>query len=609
MKNSKGLTLRLKNPELKIEGYDSLKLSDEAVRILYNRGYRDAESILNFMLFKPYQLREVSTMKDYDAFMVELLDAVKNDRKITIYGDYDGDGVMATIIWYMGLTEIGHKPHWFVNNRFSEGYGMNAKGVKRLLEMYPDTELIVTCDNGIKAIEGVQYAQSQGVKVIVSDHHTQTTGEELPPCPVVCEKRLDESEDGEWFCGAELSRRLVNALYEKLGCEDKHHKFLDKLYAYSGFATVTDSITMNAANHYVVKEGIRQITREDDIFWTIFREETTPRGKFKKIDQDTIGFTYGPMVNADGRVTGSVDLVMRALMDSYWYGKTLPESKDFLLNLGYTEERVASMHDQLLEDCRKTIVELRSVNERRKAMSANGDEKAVKAVKENGWTSSKFIVLADDSFEEGINGLIASHITEQFHVPSLVLCPKDGEPDVYKGSARSVDDFNVIKALEQCKDLLLGFGGHAGAAGVSIKKENIPLLRKALEEAAQNAVADAEDIVDVDFILTPKTMSPRLNDELNQLAPFGEGFPKPSIGFEGEVKEVMIMKDVHVKFSLESQRNPIEILWWNSIQQYRAIKERNKGGTHLVCTGSIPAYTIFRGKPTTQIFADNVDII
>lgn len=574
-------------------------LSEDVIRVFHNRGFNDSKSILDFMLFKPFQLRKVENMKDANTFLTDLQNAITNHQQITIYGDYDGDGVMATSIWYMGLDHIGAHPHWFVNNRFVEGYGMNEKGVKRLLEQYPDTQMILTCDNGIKAQEGIEYAIKKGIQVIVSDHHGQSDGESLPDCPVVCEKRLDEDPNGEWFCGAELSRRLVEALYKRIGIRNQNRDFLKRLIAFSGLATITDSITLNASNHYVVREGLSMIAKEKDYCWQVLREECKPNS----INEDTIGFRYGPMINADGRVSGTVDVAMAVFLNSYLYEKTKTIND---INSETNEESLT-----YAANCRQAVRSLIELNEQRKSMSAKGDRRAASIVKAKGWDKSKFIVLDDESFEEGINGLISGHLTEQYHVPSIVLCPKDGEPDVYKGSARSVEGFNIFEVLNECKDLMLGFGGHPGAAGLSIKKENIPLLRDKLESIAEKYVPTKSDDYSVDFVLTPRTISPRLAQELSQIAPYGEGFAKPTVGFEGSVTDVRILKDRHVKFTLESTTDiPIEIFWWNSITAYEAQKEHVSTVKYIRGVGGVPVYKMdtYKHRLVAQIFATTVEI-
>ena len=194
-----------------------------------------------------------------------------------------------------------------------------------------------------------------------------------------------------------------------------------------------------------------------------------------------------------------------------------------------------------------------------------------------------------------------------YKVPSLVPCPKDGEPEVYKGSARSVEGFNLFEELNKYKDLMLGFGGHPGAAGLSVTKSNIPLLREMLERLAEEHVPEAESDVEVDFIVISATISPQLSNELTTIAPYGEGFAKPMVGFEGPVKSVQIMKNRHVKFTIDDA-NPLEIFWWNSIQQYNDQEEKLSKITSITCVGSAPVYRFDNGVLKRQMYVTMVNL-
>ena len=551
-------------------------LSKEMTRYLALRGYDNREKIDKLIYFKPLNWRKVETLKDSKEFLETLRNALASKANICIYGDYDADGIMATMILYMALERISDtKVNWFINDRFKEGYGMNKKGVIRLLEKFPETNLILTCDNGIKAQEGIQYALEKGITVIVSDHHGQSVGEALPNCPVVCEARLDEDQDlKESFCGAELARRLMVQLYKDLGIYRKYTAEAKRWIAYSGLATITDSVPLNPANHYTAKAGIEMIGKEEDIVWRILREET----KTHRLDQDTIGFQYGPMINAPGRINGNVDAAMEAFM------------------AGYSGDE---------EGCRKAVKNMMAINLQRREDSAEDDQIAFQEIEEKGYDKDKFILIANERFLEGINGLTAGHITETFKVPSIVLCPKDQEPDVFKGSARSVEGFNIFEALNECKDLLLGFGGHPMAAGLSVHRDNIGALRERLKEMAENHVPEQEEVVKVDFIIQPENITPKLANELNTVMPYGQNLEKPTIGFSGKVTKITVMKDRHLRFDIDNGKGtPVEVLWWNAYERYK--KFEGVGSNPLIKCIGFPSYSVFNGKLKIQFTAEEV---
>lgn len=559
---------------------EKVGLSKELTRYLILRGYDTVEKIDKLVYFKPMDWRKVETLRDSYRFLEILKNGLEKQSHICIYGDYDADGIMATMILWMALERVSKTPvNWFINDRFKEGYGMNKKGVIRLLERHPETNLIITCDNGIKAQEGIEYALEQGIEVIVSDHHGQSVGEELPNCPVVCEARLDEDKElKESFCGAELARRLMIQLYKNLGLYRRYGVEIKRWIAYSGLATITDSVPLNPANHYTAKCGIEMIGKEEDIIWRILREETNTR----RLDQDTIGFQYGPMINAPGRINGNVDAAMEAFM------------------AGYKDDE---------EACRRAVKNMMAINLRRREDSAEDDQIAFQEITEKGYDKDKFILIANERFLEGINGLTSGHITETYKVPSIVLCPKDQEPDIFKGSARSVEGFNIFEALNKCKDLLLGFGGHPMAAGLSVHRDNIDALRERMKELAEAHVPEQEEEIKVDFIIHPSDITPKLANELNGIMPYGQDLEKPAIGFTGKVKRITVMKERHLKFDIDNgEGTPVEVLWWNANERFRKFREAGVGETPIISCIGFPSYSVFNGKLKIQFTAEDVDL-
>lgn len=545
---------------------------------LSSKGYGTKEAFDKYINAKVASLRHVYTLKDSDRFLERLSLAIDRKEVITIYGDYDCDGIMATAIVMFSLQNIGENTvHWFINDRFKEGYGMNVKGAERLLKTFPDTQLVITVDNGIKANEGVSYLKAKNVDVIISDHHKQSEGEELPDCPVVCESRLDENEEiKENFCGAELARRLMSELYIMRNLVDSNRTFLNGLCAYSGFATITDSVPMNAANHCIAKTGLRLIERGYDTVWQVLNQELNQT----RITQDTIGFTYGPMFNAPGRVLGNVDAAMEVL--------------------------VASRSGNI-DRAREAVQKLIAINEERKTWSKEDDSLAFKQA-EN-YSDNRFMLVANDSFREGINGLTSSHLTEKYQVPSIVLSPVHGSANIYKGSGRSVDGINLFSILDQCRDLMLGFGGHPMAAGLSVEKKNIEKLRKRLNKLApENPDKGA---VTADFTVDPSDITLDLIDEYETLMPFGPEFEKPTFLIEGRIESIRTMKDKHIKIGLETANGGaytiMDILWWNCMEQYKELGTELKPGDTISVLGT-PEASTFNNERRIQMVADKVNL-
>lgn len=550
-------------------------LSNTITEYMCDKGYKTKEDILRFINFNEGDLRKVLEMKDGENFLETLANAVTNGKKVVIYGDYDGDGVCATTIFMRTLTNLAYKlggknPDWFISNRFKEGYGLSVKGMERLISTYPDVELIVTCDNGIVAFDGVNYAKSKGIDVIISDHHAASPDGRLPDCPVVCEKRLDENRDiQEDFCGAELARRLCTELIYKLGKDEEMREFTNSLYAFAGFATITDVIEFNAANHYVTKRGLEMINSNKLECFNAMKEVM---GITKNIDEILIGYKLGPMINAAGRILGEA---------------TIPT----LLFLSRKKENCLNYANKLLE--LNTIRQEKSLEEQKQVKTE---------IEGNGYENDPFIVVSEGDYEEGIAGLNASFIVDNYKVPAICLC-KTEDSEIYKGSARSVEGFNIKAALDKCADLLLGYGGHPGAAGLSIKKENIIPFRNRMIELARD-VEKLEEIINIDYILEPKEVDIELAEQYkNVLAPFGPKFERPLFALNCKFEpNPTIMKEKHIKTDASGRGFRVTLLWFNSIFKYQ---KKEPDGKNVLVIGQ-PSENEYRGVKLPQFIADEV---
>lgn len=552
------------------------------------RGFESPEEMVRFLSFEEADLRKVRDMCRGAELLEELALAVKEEQEITVYGDYDADGVMAAFILFSGLDKLlPGRVHWFINDRFEDGYTITPASMEKLLAKYPGTRTVVTCDNGISAAAAVRYANGRGVRVLVTDHHGQT--EELPPdCPVADEKSFAQREkdaaDGvksEDFCGAELARRVVTELYETLGAADENRGFLEGLYAYSGFASITDAVPMTAANHFAARRGL-ELIREGSGVWGLLHEVCGMRRG--AVNDESVGYKYGPMVNASGRVTGRADSALEVF-------------------LHFQEGRE--------EDCRKAIEALMALNEERRAMCLEDDALAFRLAEEMGAGDLPFILLADPRFREGINGLTASHLVERYKVPAAVLSPMGGETGRYKGSARSVEGFDLFAALASHNDFVQA-GGHPMAAGLSVAEEDIGRLRKALEADAEGLVKAADAGEDVplkgkplrpaDFTFTPEELSVKTVDELTEAAriliPFGPGFESMRIALKCENPRLYPMKSrdgvpVHARFVMDRWSrdfHEVSAVWWGHLEEASALMEEAGSGCLFVGRLEINAY-------------------
>lgn len=549
-------------------------LSPMIAEFLCDKGYKTKEEIDNFINFDEKNLRKISQMKDGLIFLNRLKNAILNKEKIVIFGDYDGDGISATaiFIWTIRwLQENSDAPsvEWFIPDRFKEGYGLSVKSMQRLIATYPDADLVVTCDNGIVAFDGVDYARQHGIDIIISDHHEASPDGKLPDCPVLCEKRLDEDKTKiESFCGAELARRICVNLVYMLKRDDIKPK-LELLYAFSGFATITDVIEMNASNHYVAKRGLEAINSGRIPCFNALKKVQDVK---RDVDEDTIGFRYGPMINAAGRILGEA---------------TIPE----LLFIEQDEEKAKSL-----------ALKLNDLNTIRQEMSLTEQKNVVKEIEENNYQNNSFIIVDKYDYKEGIAGLNASYIVDNYKVPAICFCQKEDDSTMLKGSGRSIEGFNLKAALDNCKDLLVGYGGHPMAAGITIKKENLGKFRERMNYLAKN-ITDIEVCYNIDYLIEPNEVSVEMVNEYKKyLAPFGPAFEKPVYAVKGIFKpRPLIMKEKHLRFSLVNHEQ-LSMVWFNSLLKYKTLNPESK---KIIAIGQ-PNENIYNGTTNVQFLVDEL---
>ena len=560
-----------------------LTLNRNAQLLLKLRGLETEKAIFDYLAFSPSALRRAESLIDGAALVARLEVAVRGGEFITIYGDYDADGVMATFIFYSSLDRLSPgRVGWFLNDRFEDGYSMTEKSMAKLFDRYPETQVILTCDNGIAAGEAVSYALNRGAAVLVTDHHEQA--KELPEgCLAVDEKRLLQKEKDaaegmarEDFCGAELARRVIWDLYRRLGRFESDRSFLSNLYAYSGFATITDSVPMNAANHCVGRLGLKIISKGEGV-WGLFREQLSRVSD--GVHWDTVGYRFGPMINAAGRVTGRADKALEVFL---------------------------KYHRGDIEGSRRALDELSELNDTRKDMCERDDGIAFRLIEKNGWQNDPLILIYDERFEEGINGLTASHIVERYGRPAIVLSPHRGETGVWKGSARSIEGFNLYEALIAHSGKLKA-GGHPMAAGVSIKTEDLEEVRRLLNEA--NAGLERQKDKKPDFLYERADFSRgvalAIDEMVKALEPFGPEFEEPVFALAAQPGDFRAMTAAdgtprHAKFgvrALSADGLNIEAVWWNHLAEAREAEEARRGGPLL-----------FYGRPQIHEFGDRVSL-
>lgn len=470
-------------------------------RLIRNRNLVTEKEIDWYLHGRLSDLHSWKLLKDIQKLLGILTEKIQEKKKIRIIGDYDIDGVCSTYILLKGLTRAGALADVDIPDRMKDGYGISEELIDRAFASQVDT--ILTCDNGISAVEQITHAKKLGMTVLVTDHHevpyVETEDEEthpiLPPADaVVNPKQEDCTYPFKGICGAMVAFKVICGLYEILGIPADEIK---KLIPFAAIATVGDVMDLTDENRIIVKEGLLRLQNPENIgLKALIRVNNL---EDRELTAYHIGFILGPCMNASGRLS------------------TAKRALELLLT---ENEKEASI---LAEDLKK-------LNDSRKDMTAKGVEEAVHMVESTSLAQDRVLVIYLPDCHESLAGIIAGRIRERYVKPVFVLTK--GEHGV-KGSGRSIESYHMFQEMVKCKEYFTKFGGHPMAAGLSMEEENIEKLRKKLNE---NCTLTKEDMIEKIVIDVPMPMSyvtiPLIR-QLSQLEPFGKGNTKPIFAQKG----------------------------------------------------------------------------
>ena len=454
-------------------------------RIIRNRDVIGEEAIEKYLHGSRKDFYSPWLLKDMEKAVAILQEKITNKNKIRIIGDYDIDGVMSTYILLVSLRGLGADADMVIPNRITDGYGINEHLIEQAWEDKRDT--IITCDNGISAVDAVACAKELGMTVIVTDHHDvpldNETGQELlPPADAVVDlKRKDNMYPWRELCGAAVAYRLIEALLE--GREES--AFLDELLSMAAVATVCDVVPLQSENRIIVSRGLELIQNSTNKgLSSLIRQLDINRD----VDSGAIGFRIGPCINAAGRLRDASTGV------------------ELMLAEDHKEADAIAAH----------LIEL---NEERKDITARATEQAVKQIEEEGYLDQNVLVVFVEECPESVAGIVAGRIKEKYYRPTMILT-RSG--DHLKGSGRSIPGYHMQQELNACASLLLEYGGHAMAAGFSLKEEKLESLRDALNERCRLTPEDLIEKITIDREVALAEVSGNLVRELNLLQPVGE---------------------------------------------------------------------------------------
>ncbi len=470
------------------------QISPRMACLIRNREVTGDEAIDQYLNGTIGDLYDGMLMKGMDQAVDILREKIADRKRIRIIGDYDIDGINAVYILMEGIRKLGGDVDSDIPDRIRDGYGLNVELVRRAHAEGIDT--IVTCDNGIAAADEIAYGKSLGMTVIVTDHHEVPYDEEgeerhylLPPADAVIDPKQPECEyPFKGLCGAAIAYKLVEALCEAMG---KDADELDYLIENAAIATVGDVMDLCGENRIIVKEGLEMLGRTHNLGLRSLMECT--KIERERIRAYHIGFVLGPCMNASGRL----DTAKRALK-----------------LLGAEDKREADILAQ----------ELKALNDSRKEMTEEAVEQARELVETTPAGEDKVLVIYLPQCHESLAGIVAGRIRERYYKPVFVLT--DAEEGV-KGSGRSIDAYHMFEELSRCRELLTRYGGHRLAAGLSLKRENVKLLRQMLNANCTLTQEDLSEKVVIDMELPFSCVTEDFVQELSLLEPFGKGNTKP----------------------------------------------------------------------------------
>ncbi|MEQ8155272.1 MAG: single-stranded-DNA-specific exonuclease RecJ [Clostridiaceae bacterium] len=477
---------------------EKLGISPQVAAILANRGIVTAEGAEGFLHGSLEDLHDGVLMKDMDKGIRIIKDAILNKVPVLIYGDYDCDGVSSVYVLLKGLKECGAEVSYHIPHRENEGYGMNLDRIKKLYE--EGYKVIITCDNGISAFEEIAYAKSLGMTVVVTDHHdvpfsrNDEVGveEKLPDADAVINpKQKDCGYPFKALCGAGVAYKFISVLAEEMNVPLYKIQPLIEVVA---IATVCDVVDLLEENRIIVKEGLKRLNNTKNAGIKALIKENNLQDK--KISEYHLGFILGPCINATGRL----------------------ETADIALDLLMCQD------EKEAETSAKRLVQ---INKERQEMTNESLEKVLNTIKTQGCEKDKVIVIYEPSVHESLAGIVAGRVREKYNVPAIIMT---SGKDMPKGSGRSTEKYNMYNELSKCKELISKFGGHPMAAGLSVKEENLQALREALLANCNLTEEDLIPEIKIDARLEFEKLNYTLMDELEELAPFGKGNPKPLFG-------------------------------------------------------------------------------
>ena len=498
-----------------------LNISTILARLLINRGTKEALSARRFLKADLKDLRDPYIFQDMEKAVDIILRAINNNERILIYGDYDVDGITSVTLLFSILKEFTTNLYYYIPNRFQEGYGLNEEAID--IAFKNNFKLIITVDCGISSIYEIEKANNYGIDVIVTDHHQPQ--KDIPSAIAIINPKCDTNYPFKELAGVGVSFKVAQALYSKLG---KNQDDLQNLLDYVALGSIADSVPFIDENRILIKHGLKVLnqTQKEGLKALIMESGIN----YGILGTKEVNFALAPRINAAGRLGDSKLALELLLTDS--------ESKARYLSRKLSE----------INKCRKEIGD-NILREARKLAS--------RQVKEE---NNKVLVLASENWNQGVIGIIASRLVDEFNRPAIVISKKDG---MAKGSGRSINGFHLYNVLELCQDVLVNFGGHKLAAGITIESNKIPEFKSMINEISQDFIKedDLSPELKIDARISLSNINFGLVKDINVLEPFGIGNPQPVFcSYKNTISDWRLVgeKREHIKLKIKEENRTLE---------------------------------------------------
>ena len=491
-------------------------------QILVNRGITKEKEISTFLEPTRNDFYDPFLLPDMEKAVDRIIEAINNQEKVMIFGDYDVDGITSVTVLKKFLKERGLETGYYIPNRLEEGYGLNKEAVEKIIEQ--GYTLIITVDCGISGIEEIEECNKLGVQTIVTDHHEQ--GENIPNAYAVIDaKRKDNKYPFRELAGVGIVFKLIQAISTKLNLEEKEYlKYLDIV----AVGTISDIVPLINENRVIAKLGLMLIKMTKNIGL----RELIIASNYKQIDSNTISFGIAPRINACGR-------------------------------MGHQEEALKLFLTDNIVEAKEITNKLNKYNSERQEKEGNIFKQALEKLQTENIENRNTIVLGGDNWYHGVIGIVASKLTESFFKPTILVC-FEGEDG--KGSGRSIPSFDLHEALSYSGNYLEKFGGHAMAVGLTLKKENFESFKEKFEEfAEQKNIKQIIPTIKIDCEISKNDLKLETVEELKKLEPFGEKNQRPCFVYKGlKINSIRALSEgKHLKLSLRDDNQLIDAIGFN----------------------------------------------